>query len=315
MKIFVAGKIPEEGLKALAPFEVEIYNGEGLITERILCEKVKETDAILSLLSTPITRKVIESAPNLKIISNFGAGFNNIDCEAAREKGVIVTNTPLVSTDATAELTMGILLDVSRRISEGDRLCRTTGFEGWAPLFFLGDELKGKTIGIIGFGNIGQAVAKRASAFDMNILYFQRNKVNSEVEKATKAAYCSFDELIKDADYVVLNCSYNESMKHMINKEILKKMKPSGYLINAARGPLVNEKDLIEALEKNEIKGAALDVFEFEPLISEALMKMNNVVLTPHIGNATIETRNEMSMLAAKNISLLLEGQRPLTPV
>lgn len=315
MKILITGKIPEIGLHLLSGYDVEVYEQEELITEEELCERIKGKDALLSLLSTPVSAKVIDAAPNLKIISNFGAGFNNIDVSHAKKQGIAVTNTPVVSTAATAELTFGLILAASRRIAEGDRLCREVGFKGWAPLFFLGDEIKGKTLGIIGFGHIGRAVAKRASGFEMNILYTQRNRVADQVEQELQATYVSQEELIASSDFIVLNCSYNESMKHMISEHELNQMKKSAYLINAARGPLVDEQALVSILKQGGIKGAALDVFEFEPAISEELKEMDQVVLTPHIGNATIETRDEMAKLAVNNILNVLHGKKALTLV
>lgn len=315
MKVFIAGEIPEIGYDMLRDYEIEVYEKEGIISETELCERMKDKDALLSLLSTPVTAKVINAAPSLQIISNFGAGFNNIDVAYAKERGISVTNTPVVSTDATAELTFGLVLAVARRIAEGDRLCREVGFKGWAPLFFLGDEIKGKTLGIIGFGNIGQAVAKRANGFEMNILYTQRHRVDDQLEQELHATYVSQEELLTNADFIVLNCSYNESMKHMIGESELHKMKKSAYVINAARGPLIDEQALVRVLQQGAIKGAALDVFEFEPEISEELKKMDNVVITPHIGNATIETRNEMAKLAVNNIQNVLKGKEALTLV
>lgn len=315
MKIFITGKIPKVGYELLKDYEVEVYEQDNLISEAELCERIKDKDALLSLLSTSVTQKVIEAAPHLKIISNFGAGFNNIDVDYAKNMGIAVTNTPTVSTDATAELTFGLVLAVARRISEGDRLCREIGFKGWSPLFFLGDEVKGKTIGIIGFGNIGRAVAKRAKGFEMNILYTQRHRVSDQVEQELQATYVSQDELLAQADFVVLNCSYHESMKHMIGQNELHIMKESAYIINAARGPLIDERALVYALAEGVIRGAALDVFEYEPHISDELKKMDNVVLTPHIGNATVETRDEMAKLAANNIVNVLTGHEALTLV
>lgn len=314
--IFVAGKIPEKAEQLLKGHNVKVFEGgDQLITEDELCEMVSDSDAILSLLSSPITKNVIDSAKNVKIIANYGAGFNNIDLAFATERGIHVTNTPLVSTDATAELTFAILLAVSRRVIEGDQLCRTKGFEGWAPLFFRGTEVSGKTLGIIGFGNIGQAVAKRAKAFNMNILYTQPRRVSEELEKQYNATYVSMDELLSSSDFITLHCPYKPELHHLFTKVEFEKMKNTAYFINAARGQLVNEQDLVQALINKHIAGAALDVFEFEPSITDELKTMKNVVLTPHIGNATYETRDAMSEIAAKNIIEVLNGRLPITPV
>ncbi|QHW36045.1 hydroxyacid dehydrogenase [Staphylococcus ursi] len=310
-KVFIAGAIPEVGLEQLqAQFQVEMYTGEKLISHEALLEKVRDADALISLLSTQVTREVIEAAPDLKIIANYGAGFNNIDIEAAREHGIDVTNTPIASTNATADLTMGILLAVARRIPEGDQLCRTTGFNGWSPLFFRGREVSGKKIGIIGLGSIGTAVARRAKGFDMEILYTGPTRYEDK-EAELNARYVTLDELLAESDFITINSAYNDSLKHMINYEAIKKMKSTSYLINASRGPIVHESELVRALEDKLIEGAALDVFEFEPEITEELKTMKNVVITPHIGNATFEARDMMANIAANNVVLALTDQKP----
>ncbi|PEJ39251.1 MULTISPECIES: 2-hydroxyacid dehydrogenase family protein [Bacillus] len=313
-KILVAGNIPEIGLQLLQNHEIEMYDKEELISTEELAKRVKDKDALLSLLSTKVTKEVIDAASNLKIIANYGAGYDNIVYKYAAEKGVVVTNTPKVSTEATAELTFAILLAAARRIPEGDTLCRTVGFNGWAPLFFLGREVYGKTIGIIGLGEIGKAVAKRAKAFGMNVMYTGPNR-KYETESEIEATYVTLEELLQTADFITINCAYNPSLHHMINEEQFKMMKKTAYIINAARGPIMNELALAHALETNEIEGAALDVFEFEPKITERLKGLKNVVLTPHVGNATFETRDAMAEMAVRNILAVLEGEEPLTPV
>ncbi|HAA8259887.1 TPA_asm: hydroxyacid dehydrogenase, partial [Listeria monocytogenes] len=240
---------------------------------------------------------------------------DNIDVKKAQELGIAVTNTPDVSTEATAELTLGLILDVARRISEGDRLCRETPeqFKGWAPTFFLGTELSGKTLGIIGLGRIGQAVAKRAAAFGMKIIYSGHHP--KEVAKEWDAEFVSQAELLKRSDVVTIHAAYSPSLKHLLNETTLKTMKSSAFLINAARGPVVEEAALIKALEAGVIAGAALDVFEFEPKIGEGFAKLDNVVLTPHIGNATVETRVAMGKIAIANVEAVLAGKAPLHSV
>lgn len=313
-KILVAGQIPEIGLQLLRGHEVEMYDKEGLISTEELVKRVKDKDALLSLLSTKVPKEVVDAAPNLKIIANYGAGYDNIDYKYAVEKDIAVTNTPKVSTEATAELTFAILLAAARRIPEGDTLCRTVGFNGWAPLFFLGREVYGKTIGIIGLGEIGKAVAKRAKAFGMNIVYTGPSR-KYEAEQELEATYVTLEELLQTADFITINCAYNPKLHHMIDEEQFRMMKQTAYIINAARGPIMNEEALAHALETKEIEGAALDVFEFEPKITEKLKGLTNVVLTPHIGNATIETRDAMAEMAVRNILAVLEGNEPLTPV
>ncbi|MBC1934044.1 NAD(P)-dependent oxidoreductase [Listeria seeligeri] len=308
--VLVTGKLLPETMKALEKWQVETIIGEEL-TEENLIKKAAKVDAIICPLSTQITAKVLESAENLKIVANIGAGFDNIDVKKAKELGIAVTNTPDVSTEATAELTLGLILAVARRITEGDRLCRETPeeFKGWAPTFFLGTELTGKTLGIIGLGRIGQAVAKRAVAFGMKIIYSGHN------QKDWDAEFVSQEELLKCSDVVTIHAAYNPDLKHLINEETLRMMKPSAFLINAARGPVVEEAALVKALKNEEIAGAALDVFEFEPKIGEELRGLDNVVLTPHIGNATVETRSEMGRMAISNVEAVLAGKAPIHSV
>ncbi|MEB8170487.1 2-hydroxyacid dehydrogenase family protein [Macrococcus caseolyticus] len=311
MRVLVAGEIPEKGLSFLKEhFEVDLFEGEQLITKEELVDRIKDKDALVSLLSTNVDKAVIDAAPNLQIIANYGAGFNNIEYEYAREKGIDVTNTPKASTNATADLTMALLLASARRVVEGDTLCRTTGFNGWAPLFFRGREVSGKTLGIIGLGEIGQAVARRAKGFDMNILYTGPNR-HEEREKGLEATYVSLEELLKQADFITINAAYNPSMEHLIDKEQLEIMKPTAYLINASRGPVVHEAALADALENKVIEGAALDVFEFEPEINDKLKTLDNVVITPHIGNATFEARNMMADIVTQNVYEKLNGGTP----
>lgn len=308
--VLVTGKLLPETMKALEKWQVETIIGEEL-TEENLIKKAAKVDAIICPLSTQITAKVLESAENLKIVANIGAGFDNIDVKKAKELGIAVTNTPDVSTEATAELTLGLILAVARRITEGDRLCRETPeeFKGWAPTFFLGTELTGKTLGIIGLGRIGQAVAKRAVSFGMKIIYSGHN------QKDWDAEFVSQEELLKCSDVVTIHAAYNPDLKHLINEETLRMMKPSAFLINAARGPVVEEAALVKALKNEEIAGAALDVFEFEPKIGEELRGLDNVVLTPHIGNATVETRSEMGRMAISNVEAVLAGKAPIHSV
>ncbi len=311
MRVLVAGEIPEKGLSFLKEhFEVDLFEGEQLITKEELIDRIKDKDALVSLLSTNVDKAVIDAAPNLQIIANYGAGFNNIEYKYAREKGIDVTNTPKASTNATADLTMALLLASARRVVEGDTLCRTTGFNGWAPLFFRGREVSGKTLGIIGLGEIGQAVARRAKGFDMNILYTGPNR-HEEREKGLEATYVSLEELLKQADFITINAAYNPSMEHMIDKEQLEIMKPTAYLINVSRGPVVHEAALADALENKVIEGGALDVFEFEPEINDKLKTLDNVVITPHIGNATFEARDMMADIVTQNVYKKLNGDTP----
>lgn len=313
VNVFIAAKIPKQAhdLLVAAGIQVTEYTGDALISHDELLKSVTDCDALITALSTQVDQTIIDAAPKLKLIANYGAGFNNIDAAYAKAKEIMVTNTPFVSTDSTAELTVGLILSVSRRLVAGDRLMQTTGFDGWAPLFFLGHQVSHKTLGIIGMGQIGQGVAKRLKGFDMKILYTQRKQLDPATEKALNAQFVSFDTLIKEADYVTLHLPFTPETKHLINADTFKAMKPTSYLINAARGPIIDEAALAEAIATKEIAGAALDVYEKEPEVYAQLKNLPNVVLEPHIGNATIEARNAMAKIVADNTIALSKNEKP----
>lgn len=310
-KIYLSAKLPELGTQLLkeAALEYKVFEGNGLISKKELLKNVADCEVLICPLSTQVDREVIDAAPNLKLIANFGAGFNNIDAAYAKEQEIYVTNTPVVSTNATAELTAGLIIALSRRIVEGDRLMHHEGFEGWAPLFFLGHELKDKTLGIIGMGQIGQALGKMMQAFGMKLIYNQRHPLASEVEESLQATYLSQAEVIQQADVLSLHAPLTEATHHLLSSESFSKMKDSAFLINAARGPLIDEVALVEALKNHQLAGAALDVYEFEPKVTEALKDFDNVILTPHIGNASVEARDQMAEIVAKNAIALLNQQ------
>lgn len=312
-KVYIAGPIPQVGLDILEKnnIEVDMYDGPGVVDQETLKNGVKDADALISILSTNVDKDVIAAGENLKVIANYGAGFNNVDIDFAESKGIYVTNTPGVSTRSTAELTFALVLAVARRIAEGDQLSRTKGFDGWAPLFFRGREVSGKTIGIFGLGNIGYAVAKRAKAFDMDILYTGPHR-KEDKEKELGAKYVDFDTLLKESDFITINAAYKPELHHLFDIEQFKQMKPTAYLVNAARGPIVNEQALADALKDKVIEGAALDVYEFEPKITEDLKSLDNVVITPHIGNATFEARDGMAEIVANNtVDVLKDDKAP----
>lgn len=310
--IFITGRIPEIAYTKLSErYDVTMNRADRPLSKEQIIEGIKGKDGVLCILSDKMDREIIESNPDLKIIANYGAGFDNIDLAAAREKNIMVSNTPLVSTISTAELTFALMLGIARRIPEGDKLMRSGGFRGWSPMFHLGVELKGKKLGIIGMGNIGKQVARIAMGFQMEVLYHNRTRLSKFEERELSVKYRSLDELLKESDIVTLHVSYNNSLRHYIGREQLSMMKNSAYLINAARGPLVDESVLLEVLRDRRIAGAALDVFEFEPKITEGLETLDNVLITPHIGNATIEARTAMAEVAAENIIDALEGNVP----
>ncbi|MCH3921301.1 2-hydroxyacid dehydrogenase family protein [Limosilactobacillus sp.] len=307
--VYLSAKLPSIATKILdqAKLDYEVFDGEGLITKDELLKHVGDCQVLITPLSTQVDRDVIDAAPQLKLIANFGAGFNNIDAKYARSKGIDVTNTPFVSSTATAEVACGLMIALMRRIVEGDHRMRTIGFDGWAPLFFLGHELAGKTLGIVGLGSIGSAVAKRMHAFNMKIIYTQRHQADPATEAACSAEYVSLDELLKRADVVTLHCPLTDETHHMIDADQLKLMKNSAVLINCARGPVISEAAVLDALNKGEIAGAALDVYEAEPEVDDAFKKLDNVILTPHIGNASVEARDAMGEIVANNAVAALQ--------
>lgn len=311
-RIFISGVIPEIAYSKLSEkYDVTMYRGDKPLSKDQMIEGVKDKDALLCILSDRIDRDIIESNPNLEIIANYGAGFDNIDLLAAGEHNIAVTNTPLVSTVSTSELTFALILGITRRISEGERLMRSGGFNGWAPMFHLGTQLMGKKLGIIGMGNIGKNVAKIARGFQMEVIYHNRSRMSEFEEKEYSLQYRGLEDLLRESDFVTLHLSFHKSLHHYMGEREIGMMKKSAYLINAARGPLVDEKALLRALINNDIAGAALDVFELEPKVTEGLEKLDNVLLTPHIGNATKEARTAMAQVAAENIIDALEGMVP----
>ena len=268
-----------------------------------------------SPLSDKIDKDVIDAGDNLKIIANYGAGFDNIDIDYAREKGIVVTNAPApASAVSTAELAFGLMLAAARRIVSGDKVTRSGEFYGWRPTFYLGSQLKGKTLGIIGLGNIGKNLAKRARAFEMKVVYYSRTR-KEDFEKEFGLEYMDKDEAIKSSDFLSLHTAFVPELHHMISKKELEMMKKSAILINASRGPVVDEEALANALIENVIAGAALDVYEFEPKVNEKLMDLDNVILAPHLGNATFEARLEMGENAKDNLIAFKEGKSPKNKV
>lgn len=313
-KVLIAGRIPEQALSILkdAGLDIDVFDDSGaLITKDELSKRVADKDFLITPLSTQVDKDVINSAPNLKLIANYGAGFNNIDTDYAKSKDIPVTNTPKVSTTSTAEVTCGLMISLAHRIVEGDKLMREEGFSGWAPLFYLGHQLAGKTLGIIGMGQIGQAVAKRMHAFDMNILYSQRKQLDPTVEAQLGAKFASVDEVIENADVLTLHVPATPATHHMIGAEQFRAMKDSAMLINASRGPVIDEGALYEALLNHDIAGAALDVYEHEPKVDDGFKSLKNVILTPHIGNATVEARDAMAEIVAKNTVAMNKGEKP----
>ena len=315
-KVFITRKIPRPGIDLLLGkgYDVKIYPYNHPIPVKDFMLELKSADALIPMLSDKIDRDLINSAPHLKIISNYAVGYNNIDIAYAREKNIIVTNTPDVLTAATADLTWALILSVTKRIIEGDRFVRQGHFKGWEPELLLGSDISGKTLGIIGPGRIGQAVARRARGFEMKIIY-SGSGPKPDFEKECAARLVSLEQLLQEADFISLHCPLSAETRHLLNRENLRKIKSGAYLINTSRGAVIDEQALVEALQQGRLAGAGLDVYEFEPRVHEALLSMSQVVLLPHVGSGTVETRAEMSRICARNVIAVLEGREALNPV
>jgi len=316
-KIVVTGKIPEVALEKLKKsHEVISWGEETPISRDEMLKRVSGANIIVSLLTEKIDEEVLTSAGNdLKAVCNVAVGYNNIDVAACKNKNVLVTNTPGVLTDATADIAMALILMTTRRLSEGERVIRNQDPWAWGMFYMLGSSIQNQTLGIVGMGQIGIATALRAKSFGMKIIYTRRNRLDEKIEKELSAQYVSLDDLLQQSDIVSLHCPYSTETHHLISDAQLSKMKKTSYLINTARGPIVNEEALANALVNKTIAGAGLDVYENEPKVNEKLLKLDNVVLLPHLGSATVETRTAMATTAANNALEILSGNKPLNPV
>lgn len=314
-KVFVTRSIPSIAVELLKEhFQVEVNEEERSLTKEELREKFREAHGVLCLLTDNIDEELIKSCNNVEVISNYAVGFNNIDVKAASSMGIVVTNTPGVLTDTTAELAWALLFSASRSVVSADRYTREGKFKEWAPKLFLGQEITGKTVGVIGAGRIGQAFAKKGAGFNMKILYHNRTR-DLNFEKECNAAWVTLEELLRQSDFVSVHVPLTNETTHLLGEKEFKMMKNTAILINTARGPVVDEKALAKALKEGEIWSAGLDVYENEPLINKELMELENVVLLPHIGSATVETRTKMAEMAAKNIIEVLHGRTAINPV
>ena len=284
-----------------AATDVDLYEGQGAMPAEELAARLKDKDGLISVLTDKVTKDLLATTERLKIVANIAVGYDNIDVPAAKARGVIVTNTPDVLTEATAELTWTLILSAARRVTEGDRLIRRHGWKGWALDFMLGTELRGKQLGIIGRGRIGRAVAAKAPAFGMHTVFAKHDM--------------SLDELLISSDVISIHVPMSPENRHMIDRRALARMKRTAILVNTARGPIVDEEGLAWALQERLIAAAALDVYEREPIVHEALLSLENVVLAPHLGSATRETRTAMIDLAVSNVLAVLAGNPPLTPL
>jgi lactate dehydrogenase-like 2-hydroxyacid dehydrogenase len=311
--VFVTREIPQAGLDIVYANcdPVEMNPDDQVLSREALLAGVRGRDGVLCLLTDRIDDEVFAAAgPQCKVFANYAVGFNNVDLDAATKHGKLVTNTPGVLTDATADHTWTLLMATARRISEADAYMRTGAWGGWGPMQFLGGDVTGRTLGIIGAGRIGTAVAQRSAGFDMKVLYHDQRR-NEELERKLGAMQVSKEELLAESDFVSLHVDLNESTRHLISTAELKRMKPTAYLINTSRGPVIDETALVQALQENQIAGAGLDVFEDEPKAKDGLFACKNTVLVPHIASATHWTRSQMAILAANNLVAALKGEKP----
>ena len=310
-KIVVTGKIPAIGFERLrAEHDVVAWESDDAISRAELLQMVAGADAIVSLLTEKIDDELLEAAgPQLKSVSNVAVGYNNIDVAACAARGVLVTNTPGVLTEATADIAMSLILMSTRRLGEGERVIRAQQPWQWGMFYMLGMGLQGRQLGIVGMGQIGIATARRAKAFGMEIAYTRRSPLEDHVVQELDAKVMTMDELIETSDVLSLHCPYSPATHHLISENQFARMKKSAYLVNTARGPIVNEAALVDALKSGEIAGAGLDVFENEPAVHPGLLELENAVLIPHLGSATVETRAAMADIAATNALAILAGK------
>ena len=311
-KILVSGHLTEDILSLLAEDCDVRANEEDRPMERAdLLEAVAGVDGLLAMITDGVDAELMDRAPRLRVVSNMAVGYNNIDVAAATARGIVVTNTPGILTEATAELAFALILASARRVVDLDRRTRAGEWTCWAPLLFLSREVSGKMLGIVGLGRIGRAVARRAKAFGMEVLYHNRVRLEAAEEQDLGVVYAEKDELLGKADFVSLHVPLSDETRHFIGRRELGIMKPTSYLVNTSRGPVVDEGALVEALREKRIEGAGLDVYENEPVLAPGLTSLDNVVLMPHVGSATVETRMKMAHMAAENLLAGLRGERP----
>lgn len=316
-RVVTTGRIPQDGLELLrAEHDVWAWEEPEPITRDALLRAVRGADALVTLLTERVDAELLDAAgTQLRVVANVAVGFDNIDVAACAARGVVATNTPGVLTDATADIAMALILMSTRRLGEGERIVRSRQTWRWGMFFLLGSAIQGRRLGIVGMGLIGTALARRARAFGMTIAYASRRECDPVLAAELDAVRLSLDELIETSDIVSLHVPYSPATHHLIGAEQLRTMKPTAYLINTARGSVVDETALVEALRSREIAGVGLDVFEHEPDVHEGLLDLDNVVLLPHLGSATVETRTAMATAAARNVLAVLRGEPPISPI
>ncbi|MCG8653166.1 MAG: D-glycerate dehydrogenase [Pirellulales bacterium] len=311
-RVFLTRELPPESMRLLRENCLLTVNPhDRVLTKDELIAGTMACDGLLCLLNDTIDADVIRANPDLRVIANFAVGFNNIDVASATSAGIPVTNTPGVLTDATADMAWALLMAAGRRVAEGDRFVRTQTWQGWGPLQYLGTDVTGTTLGLVGMGRIGRAMVRRARGFDMKVVYWNRTRLDSDDENALGVEYLDLEELLGQSDYVSLHVALNDETRHLIAAEQLRLMKTTAILINTARGAVVDEKALVQGLMGKQIAAAGLDVYENEPLLEPELYQLDNVVVAPHLGSATYGTRTKMGNMAARNCLAACRGQRP----
>jgi glyoxylate reductase len=313
-KVLVTREIPDAGLRLLRDFDVSVLHERPPERDELL-EAVRGAAGILPTVTEKMDAEIMDAAGDgLKVIANMAVGYDNVDVEAATERGVVVTNTPEVLNETTADTAFMLLLAAARRLGEAERLLRSGGWDAWGPMQLTGPDVWGKKLGVVGFGRIGQAVVRRARGFDMEILYHDQYR-NEEAEQELGARYLDLNELLRTCDFISVHTPLTDETHHLIGATELDRMKPETVLVNTSRGPVVDEASLADALAEDRIFAAGLDVYEEEPEVHPRLLELENVVLAPHIGSASVETRDKMAVLAAENIVAVLSGEEPKTPV
>ncbi|MBW2636712.1 MAG: D-glycerate dehydrogenase [Deltaproteobacteria bacterium] len=310
-KVYVTREIPKEGIDLLEKHcDVEVNREDRPLTRLELLENVRGRDGVVSLLTDKLDSEVYEAARGIKGFANYAVGFDNVDVVEATRRKIPISNTPGVLTDATAEMAWALLFSVARRVVESDHIIRSGNWKGWGPLQFIGGDVAGKTLGIVGAGRIGTAMALKSKGFAMTVIYSDEFS-NATIEEELGAKRVPFSELLAEADFISIHVPLMAETRHLFNADVFKKMKSTAYLINTSRGPVVNEAELVEALKNRVVAGAGLDVYEFEPEIAAGLADLDNVVITPHTASATVSSRTNMALKAAENLLAMLRGERP----
>jgi glyoxylate reductase len=312
-KVLVTRRLPDPAMDRLrSVFDLDVNRRERNLTAREILERIEDQDGLLCMLTDRIGKPVIAAGRSLRVIANYAVGYNNIDVRLCTERGISVTNTPGVLTETTADLAFALLISAARRIPEADRFMRAGRFKGWEPELFLGEDVFGKTIGIIGLGRIGQAVARRARGFDMRAVYYEPKRFGRGLEKKLGVEYRSLDRLLRESDFITIHLPLTPGTRHLISRREFALMKQTAILVNTSRGPVIDEPALVQALRGGRIATAGLDVYEREPNLTARLAKLPNAVLLPHIGSATFATRTKMAMMCVENlVCVLVKGRKP----